>query len=124
MCLPIHFVLNNVYVPFGNCKYYVAITRFELLSFEHVNPISHKLRNTILWLFCSGTIKFSYTKRYSISYPFIFQILCPYIKSPINCFHGKDLIVKTLYVHLKDRKKGGSKLMFMPFEIFSICVWL
>ena len=23
MCLLIHFVLKNAYVPFGNCKYYV-----------------------------------------------------------------------------------------------------
>ena len=42
MCLLIHFVLKNVYVPFGNCKYYVSIfIRFELLSFEHGYPIYH-----------------------------------------------------------------------------------
>ena len=38
------FVLKNVYVPFGNLKYYVSIFyKFELLSFEHGNPISHKM---------------------------------------------------------------------------------
>ena len=33
-------------------------------------------------------------------------------------------MVQSLYVHLKDIKQGGGKLMFMPFEIVSICVWL
>ena len=37
-----YFVINNVYVPFGNCKCYLSIfIKFELLSFEHVYPISH-----------------------------------------------------------------------------------
>ena len=34
------------------------------------------------------------------------------------------MIVQSLYVHLKDRKQCGGKLMLMPFEIVSICVWL
>ena len=39
-----HFVFKNVYVPFGNCKImYLSFIRFELLSFEHGNPISHKM---------------------------------------------------------------------------------
>ena len=43
MCLLIHFGIKNVYVPFGYCKYYVSVfIRFELLSFEHGSPISHK----------------------------------------------------------------------------------
>ena len=38
-CLLIHFVLKNVYVPFGNCKYYVLyFIRFELLSYNMVTP--------------------------------------------------------------------------------------
>ena len=38
------FVLKYVYVPFGNCKYYfLSFIWFELLSFEHGNPISHKM---------------------------------------------------------------------------------
>ena len=31
---------------------------------------------------------------------------------------------QSLYVHLEDRKAGWRKLMFMSFEIVSICVWL
>ena len=51
--------------------------------------------------------------------PVFFHTFCPYLES-LTCFHGKDLIVQSLYVHLKDRKQGGGKLMFMPFEIVSI----
>ena len=40
-----------------------------------------------------------------ISFPFIFHTFCPYLES-LTCFHGKDLIVQSLYVHLKDRKAG------------------
>ena len=31
---------------------FLSFIRFELLSFEHGNPISHKMWNIILWLFC------------------------------------------------------------------------
>ena len=37
--------------------------------------------------------------------PFIFHTFCPYLES-LTCFHGKDLIVQSLYVQLKDRKAG------------------
>ena len=84
---------------------FLSFIRFELLSFEHGNPISHKMRNIILWLFCSGTIKFSFNQRYSISFAFISHTFFPYLES-LTCFHGKDLIVQSLYVHLKDRKAG------------------
>ena len=40
-----------------------------------------------------------------ISFPFIFNTFCPYLES-LTCFHGKDLIIKSLYVHLKDSKAG------------------
>ena len=40
-----------------------------------------------------------------------------------HLFYGKDLIVQSLYI-LRTEMDGGSKLMFMPFEIVSICVWL
>ena len=36
MCLLIHFVLNNVYVPFGNCKYYVSIF-YKVWVVDHTN---------------------------------------------------------------------------------------
>ena len=44
-----------------------------------------------------------------------------------HLFHGKDLIVKSsIFVckTLRTEKQGGSKLMFIQFEIVSICVWL
>ena len=41
-----------------------------------------------------------------------------------HLFSWEDVIVQSLYVHLKDRKAGGGKLMVMSFEIVSICVWL
>ena len=31
---------------------FLSFIRFELLSFEHGNPISHTMCNIILWLFC------------------------------------------------------------------------
>ena len=46
-----------------------------------------------------------FTQRYLISFPFILQTFCPYLNR-LNCFHGKDLIVQSLYLHLKDRKAG------------------
>ena len=84
---------------------FLSFIRFELLSFEHGNPILHKMGNIILWLCCLGTIKFSFTQRYSISFPFIFHTFCPYLES-LTCFHGKDFIVRSLYVHFKDKKAG------------------
>ena len=56
---------------------FLSFINFELLSFEHGYPISHKMWNTciILWLFCWDTIKFSFTQRYSISFPFFPHIL-------------------------------------------------
>ena len=84
---------------------FLSFIRIELLSFEHGNPISHKMLNTILWLFCKGTIKFSFTQRYLISFPSIFHTFCPYLEN-LTCFHGKYLIVQSLYVNLKQRKAG------------------
>ena len=75
--------------------------------------------------FLLGTIKFSFTKRYSISFPSIFHNSVPILKASLVLMGKTFKIVQSLYVHLKDRKKqGGSKFMFMPFEIVSICVWL
>ena len=55
---------------------FLSFIKFELLSFQHCNPIS---------------------------FQFIFYTFCPYLES-LACFHGKDLIVQALYVHLNDRK--------------------
>ena len=106
MCLLSHFVFKNVYVPLETSNImFLSFIRFELLSFEHSNPISHKMWIIILWLFGKVTIKFSFTQRYSISFPFIFHTFCPHLES-LTCFNGKDLIVQSLYVHLKDKKAG------------------
>ena len=37
--------------------------------------------------------------------PIYFHTFFPYLES-LTCFHGKDLIVQSLYAHLKDRKTG------------------
>ena len=50
-------------------------------------------------------MKISFTQRYSISFVFIFHTFCPYLES-LTCFQGKDLIVQSLYIHVKDRKAG------------------
>ena len=92
MCLLILFVLMFIYLLETANIMFPSIIRFGLLSFEHGNPISHKMSNIILWLFCKGTIKFSFTKRYLIFFPFIFHAFCLYLES-LTCFHGKDMIV-------------------------------
>ena len=38
MCLLTHFVLKNVYA-----NMFLSFIRFELVCFEHGNPISHKM---------------------------------------------------------------------------------
>ena len=76
---------------------FLSFIRFELLSFEQGNPISQKMGNIIVWFFCEGTIKFSFTQRYSVFFPFIFHTFCPCLESLTFC-HGKDLIVQSLYV--------------------------
>ena len=94
MCLLIHFVLKNVYVPFGTANImFLSFIRFGLLSFEHGNPISHKMQNIIQ--FCGSFVRVqSSFQSYSISFPFIFHALCPYLER-LTCFNGKDLIVKS-----------------------------
>ena len=93
MCLLIHLVLKlfmYLLETANTCIMFPSFIRFELLSFEHGNPISYKMRNIILWLFCKGAIKFSFTQGYSISFPFIFMYF------------------------LRTGKQGGSKLISMP----------
>ena len=71
---------------------FLSFIRFVLLSFEHGNTISHKMYNIILLFFVR--IQSSFSQRYSISFPFIFHTLCPYLES-LTCFHEKDLIVQS-----------------------------
>ena len=64
----------------------------HLLSFEHGNPISHKMYNTILLLFVRIQSSF-FQPEVLYFLPIYFPQLCPYLES-LTCFHGKDLIVK------------------------------
>ena len=66
---------------------------------------------------------FPFTQRYLISFPYIFHTFCPYLES-LTCFHGIDLIVQFFMYISRTEKQGGSKLMFMPFEIVSLYVCL
>ena len=58
-------------------------------------------------------------------YPEVLEFLPIYFPHILS-ISGKPQIFswESLYVHLKDRNQGGGKLMFMPFELVSICVWL
>ena len=86
------FILETANIMF------LSFVRFELLSFEHGNPISHKMENIIL-----GYNQVYFHPEVLDFFPFIFHTFCPYLKS-LTCFHGKHLIVQSLYAHLKDRK--------------------
>ena len=108
---------------------FLSFIRYELLSFQHGNPISHKMYNIILLLFVR--IQSSFFQPELLHFlPIYFHTLCPYLES-LTCFHRKDLIVHSkkfnlcmhiLYI-LRTEKQDGSKRTFMPFEIVSICVW-
>ena len=78
---------------------FFSFIRFEMLSFEHITQ-NMKYNPVALLL---GYNQVFFTQRYWISFPFIFCTFCSYLES-LTCFHGKDLIVQSLYVHLKDRK--------------------
>ena len=85
---------------------FLSFIRFELLSFEHGNPISHKnvIYNSVALLLGYNQVFFhpEVLDFLPIYFPHIFF---PYLES-LTCFHGKDSIVQFLYVHLKDRKAG------------------
>ena len=99
---------------------FLSLIRYELLSFEHGNPISHIMYNIILLLFVR--IQSSFFQPEVLHFLSIyFHALCPYLES-LNCFHGKDLIVKSS-IFVCTENQDGSKLTFTPFEIVSICVW-
>ena len=83
---------------------FLSFIRFELLSFEHGNPISHKMWKKFCGAFVR--VKSSFLSPRGTRFPsHLLSTLCPYLES-LTCFHGKDLIVRSLYVHLKDRKAG------------------
>ena len=55
--------------------------------------------------------------------PIYFLHIWSYLES-LTCFYEKDLIVQSCLYILRTEKQGEGKLMFLPFEIVSICVWL
>ena len=84
---------------------FLSFIRFELLSFEHGNPhITQNVKYNYLALLL-GYNQVFFHPDVLIYFPFIFHTFCPYLES-LTCFHGKYLIVQSLYVHLKHRKAG------------------
>ena len=81
---------------------FLSFIRFELLSFEHGKPISHKYNYVALLL---GYNQVFFHPEVLDSLPIYFPHILS-ISVKLTCFHGKDLIVKSLYVHLKDSKAG------------------
>ena len=71
---------------------FLSLIRYELVSFEHGNPISHKMYNIILLLIVRIQSSF-FQPGVLYFFPFIFHTLCPYLES-LTCFHGIDLIGK------------------------------
>ena len=74
---------------------FLSFIRYELLSFEHGNPISHKMYNIILLLFVR--IKSSFFQPEVLHFlPIYFPIIVSISGSlSLTCYHGKDLIVKS-----------------------------
>ena len=96
---------------------------YELLSFEHGNPISHKMYNIILLLFVriqSSFFQPEVLHFLPIYFPHIVSISGKLHLFSWERFDSKKLNL-SIYI-LRTEKQDGSKLMFMPFEIVSICV--
>ena len=64
---------------------------------RRVRATKVRLYNSVAVLL--GVNEFSYTQRYSISFPFFSHTFCPYLES-LTSFHEKYLIVQASYVHL------------------------
>ena len=82
----------------------LSFIRFELLSFEHGNPITNKLRNYSVALLLVFNQVFFHPEVLDFL-PFYFPHILSLSGKP-HLFHCKDLIVQSLYVYLKDRKAG------------------
>ena len=104
---------------------YLSFIRYELLSFEHGNHISDKMYNIILLLFVriqSSFFQPEVLHFLPIYFPHIVSISGkPYLFS-WEILDSKKFNL-CMYI-LRTEKKDGSKLMFMPFEIVSICIAL
>ena len=103
---------------------FLSFIRYALLSFEHGNPISHKMYNIILFLFVriqSSLFQPGVLPLHPIYFPQIVSISGkPYLFSWERLDNKKFNLC--MYI-LRTEKQDGSKLTFMPFEIVSICVW-
>ena len=85
---------------------FLSFIRFELLSFEHGNPISHKMCNTIMWLYFFR-VQSSFLSPRGTQFPsHLFSTHFVHIWKVSIVFMEKNLIVQSLYVHLKDGKAG------------------
>ena len=99
---------------------FLSFIRYELLSFEHGNPISHKMYNIILLLFVR--IQSSFFQPEVLHFrPIYFSIIVSISGKPYLLLDSKKFNL-CMYI-LRTEKQDGSKLTFMPFEIVSICVW-
>ena len=68
---------------------FLSFKRFELLSFEHGNPISQKnvKYNSVALLL--GYYQVFFHPEVLDFLPIYFPHICPYLES-LTCFHGKD----------------------------------
>ena len=122
MWLLIHFVLKNVYVPFGSCNImflsFILVWVVEFWTWKPNITQNVKYNSVALLL---GYNQVSFTQRYSISFPFIFDTFCPYLES-LTCFQGKYLIIQSLNVHLKHTQKSSVEVSSCSCHLS--CVWL
>ena len=82
-----------------------------------VTPYHTKCENNSVALLL-GYNQVCFTQRYSISFPFIFHTLCPYLEASLVSWKRLDSKKFNLCMYiLRTENQGGSKLMFMSFEI-------
>ena len=102
----------------------LSFIKHELLRFKHCNPISHKMYNIIQLLFVriqSSFFQPEVLHFLPIYFPHIVSISGkPYLFSWGRLDSKKFNLC--MYI-LRTEKQDGSKLMFIPSEIVSICVW-
>ena len=103
---------------------FLSFIRYELLSFAHGNPISHKMYNIILLLFV--WIQSNFFQPEVLHFLPIYFLHIVSISGKPYSFSWERLDSEKfnlgMYI-LRTEKQDGSKLTFMPFEIVSICVW-
>ena len=97
---------------------------YEWLSFEHGNPISHKMYNIILLLFVRIQLSSFQPEVLHFLPIYLPHIVSIYGKPYLFSWERLDSKKFNLCMNiLRTEKQDGSKLTFTPFEIASICVW-